>query len=114
MTAYVSCSPTSTRRSRSRTIRITRCEWRSSTASRVDRWRPLVHWLLILPYAIVAAILVYVAEIVAFIGVFVILFTGKLPQGMFNLIANPFRWQLRGGAYHLWMIDKYPPFEWEE
>ena len=33
---------------------------------------------------------------------------------MFNLIANPFRWQLRAGAYHLWMIDKYPPFEWEE
>ena len=23
----------------------------------VDRWRPLVHWLLIIPYAIVAALL---------------------------------------------------------
>lgn len=80
----------------------------------VDRWRPLVHWLLVLPYAIVAGILFYVAEIVAFIGIFVILFTAKLPQGMFNLIANPFRWQLRGGAYHLWMVTKYPPFDWED
>jgi hypothetical protein len=80
----------------------------------VDRWRPLVHWLLILPYAIVAAILFTVAEIVAFIGVFVILFTEKLPPGMFNLIANPFRWQIRAGAYHLWMATEYPPFDWEE
>jgi hypothetical protein len=80
----------------------------------VDRWRPLVHWLLILPYAFVAAILMYVAQIVAFIGVFVILFTAKLPQGMFNLILNPFRWQLRAGGYHLWMVTKYPPFDWDE
>ena len=80
----------------------------------VDRWRPLVHWLLILPYAIVAAILFYVAEIVAFIGIFVILFTAKLPQGMFNLIINPLRWQLRASAYGGWMVTSYPPFDWED
>ncbi len=80
----------------------------------VDRWRPLVHWLLILPYLIVAGILFYVAEIVAFIGIFVILFTAKLPQGMFNLILNPMRWQLRGNAYAGWLSTKYPPFEWED
>lgn len=80
----------------------------------VDRWRPLVHWLLILPYAIVAAILFYVAEIVAFIGVFVILFTKALPQGMFNLILIPLRWQARASAYHVWMVTQYPPFDWEE
>ena len=67
----------------------------------VDHWRPLVHWLLILPYAFVAGLLLQVAGIVAFIGVFVILFTAKLPQGMFNLIVIPLRWQLRG--------DTYPP-----
>ena len=62
----------------------------------VDRWRPLVHWLLILPYAFVAALLLQVAGIVAFIGVFVILFTAKLPEGMFNLIVNPLRWHAAG------------------
>ncbi len=80
----------------------------------VNRWRPLVHWLLALPYLIVAGVLFYVAEIVAFIGIFVILFTAKLPQGMFNLILNPFRWQLRGNAYAGWLVTKYPPFSWEE
>jgi hypothetical protein len=80
----------------------------------VDRWRPLVHWLLILPYLIVAAILFYVAEIVAFIGIFVILFTAKLPHGMFNLILNPMRWQLRGNSYNGWLVTRYPPFDWDD
>ena len=80
----------------------------------VNRWRPLVHWLLILPYAFVAGILFYVAEIVAFIGIFVILFTANLPQGMFNLILNPMRWQLRSNAYGGFVVTRYPPFDWED
>jgi roadblock/LC7 domain-containing protein len=79
----------------------------------VNRWRPLVHWLLIIPYAIVAAVLSYVAAVVAFIGVFVILFTKNLPEGMFKLILNPYRWQYRSAAYAFFMVTKYPPFEWD-
>jgi Domain of unknown function (DUF4389) len=80
----------------------------------VDRWRPLVHWLLIIPYAIVAGLLTSLAGIVALIGVFVILFTKELPEGMFKLILIPYRWQFRGSAYGLFMVTKYPPFEWDE
>jgi Domain of unknown function (DUF4389) len=83
-------------------------------ADGVNRWRPLVHWLLIIPYAIVAGLLQSLAAIVAFIGVFVILFTKNLPEGMFKLILNPFRWQVRSGAYSLFMVTKYPPFSWED
>ena len=79
----------------------------------IDRWRPLVQWLLIIPYAIVAAIVFYVAEIVAFIGVFVILFTKDLPEGMFKLIVNPIRWQVRANSYGGFLVKQYPPFEWE-
>ena|SRR5215211_1938056 len=79
----------------------------------VDRWRPLVHWLLIIPYAFVAGVLMSLAQIVAFIGVFVILFTKDLPEGMFTLILNPMRWQARANAYGGWLVTKYPPFEWE-
>ncbi len=81
---------------------------------RVDRWRPLVHWLLIIPYAFVAAVLTTVAGIVALIGVFVILFTEDLPEGMFKLILIPYRWQLRASAYAMFMVTRYPPFEWDE
>jgi hypothetical protein len=80
----------------------------------VARWRPLVAWLLAIPYVFVASILVYVAAIVAFIGVFVILFTRELPEGMFKLILIPARWQLRGHVYSLWMATVYPPFDWDE
>jgi ABC-type multidrug transport system fused ATPase/permease subunit len=79
----------------------------------VNRWRPLVHWLLVIPYAIVAGILAYVAAIVAFIGIFVILFTKHLPEGMFKLILNPLRWQIRAYAYQVWLVKRYPPFEWD-
>lgn len=79
----------------------------------VARWRPFFAWLLALPYLLVAGLLVYVAYAVAFIGVFVILFTKNLPEGMFKLILNPMRWQLRGGAYAYGLVTRYPPFEWE-
>ena len=80
----------------------------------VNRWRPLVQWILAIPYLIVAGILLYVAEIVAFIAIFVILFTAKLPQGMFNLILNPMRWQLRGSVYAGFLVTVYPPFSWDD
>jgi hypothetical protein len=79
----------------------------------IDRWRPLVQWILIIPYAILAGILFYVAEFVALIGVFVILFTKNLPEGMFKLIVNPFRWQQRANSYGGFLVKQYPPFEWE-
>jgi hypothetical protein len=44
---------------------------------------------------------------------FVILFTKNLPEGMFKLILIPYRWQLRAAAYALFMVTKYPPFEWD-
>lgn len=80
----------------------------------LDNWRPLVHWLLAIPYLIVAGVLMWVAGVVSFIAIFVILFTKEMSQGMFDLIAIPMRWQLRGHAYAYWMVDRYPPFSWEE
>ena len=79
----------------------------------IANWRPLVQWLLAIPYLFVAGILAYVAGAVAIVGAFVILFTGKLPEGMFKLILIPFRWQFRGNSYALFLVDRYPPFEWE-
>jgi hypothetical protein len=79
----------------------------------VDRWRPLVHWLLIIPYAIVAAVLGYLAGIVSFIALFAILFTKRFPEGMFNLVLIPFRWQARANAYAYFLVTRYPPWVWD-
>jgi hypothetical protein len=79
----------------------------------VDRWRPLVHWLLIIPYLLVAYILVYLAEIMVFFAFFTILFTKKFPEGLFRLVLVPLRWSVRANAYEYWMVTKYPPFVWD-
>lgn len=88
-----------------------RVEW--DYPEHVNRWRPLIQWLLVFPYAIVAGILFYLAEIVALIGIIVILFTKNLPEGMFKLILNPMQWQVRANSYAGWVVTKYPPFEWD-
>ena len=68
----------------------------------IDNWRPLVQWLLIIPYAIVAGVLVSLAGIVAFIGVFVILFTRDLARGDVQVDPDPVRWQFRGAYTSSW------------
>jgi len=78
----------------------------------IARWRPLVHWLLVIPYAIVAGVLVWLAYVVSFIAFFAILFTKKFPEGLFDFNVVAFRWQNRSSGYSLWMTEKYPPFEW--
>jgi len=79
----------------------------------VDRWRPLVHWILIFPYHLIAAVLGYVVGIIAFLSFFTILFTKKIPTGMFDIALNGIRWQARSNVYAAWMVTKYPPFEWD-
>jgi hypothetical protein len=78
----------------------------------IARWRPLVHWLLVLPYAIVASILVWLAYIVSFIAFFTILFTKNFPQGLFDFNVVALRWQNRASGYYLWMTERYPPWVW--
>ncbi len=79
---------------------------------KIARWRPLVHWLLVIPYAIVASVLMTLAYVVTVIAFFAILFTKKFPEGMFDFNVVAMRWQNRSAAYSLWMTEKYPPFEW--
>lgn len=79
----------------------------------VDRWRPLVHWILIIPYHFIASLLAYVAPVISFFAFFTILFTKQFPKGMFEIALNAMRWTARSNAYLYWMVTQYPPFEWE-
>jgi uncharacterized protein DUF4389 len=79
----------------------------------IDRWRPVVQWLLVIPFAIVASILIYLAELLAFFAFFTILFAKSFPEGMHKIVLIGLRWQARGGAYALWMTTRYPPFVWD-
>jgi Domain of unknown function (DUF4389) len=77
---------------------------------RIARWRPLVQWILAIPLYILLYVLRIVAAICVFIGWFVALFTGHLPEGLGNLIAGYYRLYWRTTTYAFFLREKYPSF----
>jgi hypothetical protein len=79
----------------------------------MDRWRPLVQWLLAIPYLIVAGVLYWLTGILTIVAFFTVLFTKQIPRGVFDLMVPGLLWNLRGSAYAYFLTDRYPPFVWE-
>jgi hypothetical protein len=61
--------------------------------------------------AIVQAIILSVCMLIAW---FVILFTGKHPEGLFNPMRSASAYLTRAAGYFLLMTEDYPPFSLEE
>lgn len=80
-------------------------------AQGLNRFLPLIKWLLAIPHYIILIFLFFMAIIVTIIAWFAILFTGNYPRGMFNFVVGTFRWATRVWAY-AWLLvtDDYPPF----
>lgn len=77
----------------------------------LNRWLPIVKWLLAIPHYIVLAILVIAALGATVIAWFSIIFTGRYPKGLFDYVVGVGRWITRVNAYaFLLTTDKYPPF----
>ncbi|HZT96563.1 MAG TPA: DUF4389 domain-containing protein [Chloroflexota bacterium] len=77
----------------------------------LNRWLPLVKWILAIPHYIVLFFLYIAAVICVIIAWFAILFTGRYPQGLFNFVEGVIRWHLRVAGYALVLVtDAYPPF----
>lgn len=64
----------------------------------------------IIPIAIVAALLGLVAYVVAVVGFFAVLFTGRWPEGLRSFLVGIGRLLLRVNAYAYLLVDDYPPF----
>lgn len=76
----------------------------------LNRWLPLVKWLLALPHYIVLVFL-YVGAVFVWLGAFfAVLFTGRYPEGMRSYLVGVARWILRVTAYVGFLRDEYPPF----
>jgi hypothetical protein len=79
---------------------------------RIANWRALVQWLLAIPYLWIAAVLYWLTGVLTIVSFFTVLFTKKIPRGVFELMVPGLRWTVRGDAYAYFMTDRYPPFIW--
>jgi Domain of unknown function (DUF4389) len=88
-----------------------RLDYSYPDATRLNRWLPLVKWLLAIPHYIVLFFLDIGAIVAVIIAWFAILFTGTYPRGLFDFVVGVFRWHNRVIAYALTLVtDQYPPF----
>lgn len=65
---------------------------------------------ILLPHLFVLVFRIYGARFVSIAAWFVVLFTGKYPENMFNFVVGTFRWNARLNNYLLFYYDEYPPF----
>jgi hypothetical protein len=79
---------------------------------RIANWRPIVQWILAIPYLIVASVLYWLTGLLTFFAFFLVLFTKRIPRELFELMVPGLRWNLRGNAYAYFMTDRYPPLAW--
>jgi hypothetical protein len=76
----------------------------------MNRWLPLVKWLLAIPHLFALWFIGIGAFFVAVYAFFAVLFTGRWPRGAFDYLVGTFRWAYRVAVYLHLMTDAYPPF----
>lgn len=77
----------------------------------LNRWLPLIKWLLAIPHFLILIVLSVAAVFAVVIAWFAILITGRYPRVLFDFVVGVSRWWLRVQAYALLLVtDRYPPF----
>ena len=77
----------------------------------LNRWLPIVKWLLAIPHYILLVFLSIAAVVAIIVAWFAILFTGRYPRGLFDFVLGVGRWGNRVTAYAFLLVtDRYPPF----
>lgn len=77
----------------------------------INRFMPIVKWILAIPHYIVLYVLSLIVLVVSFIAWLAILIIGRYPRGMFDFTVGVMRWSNRVTAYAFVLTtDRYPPF----
>ena len=77
----------------------------------LNRWLPLIKWLLAIPHYLVLAVLSVAAVVAVIVAWFAILFTGRYPRGIFDFVEGVIRWHNRVVGFAVTLVtDRYPPF----
>ena len=77
----------------------------------LNRFLPLIKWLLAIPHYVALAILGVIALVLTVIAWLAILISGRYPNEIFTFVVGVGRWSYRVAAYMaLLTTDRYPPF----
>ena len=77
----------------------------------LNRYLPLVKWLLAFPHYSLLFALRIASLLVSFVAWLTILITGRHPKWMYNFTLGVIRWRVRVLAYAFMLsTDRYPPF----
>jgi uncharacterized protein DUF4389 len=80
-------------------------------ARQLNRWLPLVKWLLAIPHYVVLFFLGLAVVVAVIAAWFAILFTATYPRGLFDFVVGVLRWSNRVNGYAFALVtDQYPPF----
>ncbi len=66
--------------------------------------------VLLLPATLAVSILTLAGTVLAWVGYWIVLFTGGLPVGLHAFLAGILRWSSRTVAWLWGLTDQYPPF----
>ncbi len=77
---------------------------------KLSRLSTLFRLILVVPQLLIAYALSTVAGVITIIAWFAILFTGRYPPGLFNMVVGFNRWTANVYAYLALLRDEYPPF----
>jgi hypothetical protein len=79
--------------------------------ARQNRWTVFFRFLLVIPAGLLSYVFRLVNNIVAFLGWFVCLFAGRMPQGMRDLSAWLFRYEIQTYGYAMLLTGRYPSLQ---
>jgi hypothetical protein len=80
---------------------------------RLSRLTTFFRIIMGIPALLVLRILQILGQLLAFFGWFVIIFIGRLPKGLFEVMELPARYTTRTTAYLMLLTDAYPWFQEE-
>ncbi len=75
---------------------------------RQSRWTIFFRGILAIPALVIASVLLYLLEVLAFLAWFVGVFAGKMPEGFENLGAYCLRYYQQASGYLYLLTQRYP------
>jgi hypothetical protein len=78
-----------------------------------NRLTVLLRFIWVIPAYVVVYFVGIAASVVLLLAWFIVLFTGRWPEGMRQFCIGYFRWNTRVQAYMFLLTDVYPPFRLE-